>query len=103
MRTVSFEHNLASGVIARVRLTKERGRILSFVVQLECLIEGKWCPVVRYDTAHGFAHRDILKPDGTTEKQSIPAEDFNAALTYAQRDIKDHWCHYRERYKRWLK
>ena len=103
MRIVSFEHNLASGVIARVRFKKGRGRILSFVVQLECLIEGRWYPIVRYDTAHGYAHRDVLKPDGKKEKQSVPVQDFNAALTYAQRDIKDHWRRYLAQYKRWLR
>jgi len=103
LRTVSFEHNLASGAMVRVRITKERGRILSFVVQLECLVEDDWFPIVRYDTAHGFAHQDILKPDGTKEKQSIPVTDFNEALNYAQRDIKAHWHYYLERYGRWLK
>ena len=102
MRTVSFEHNLSSGVLIRVRIAKEKGRILSFVTQLECLVEGKWCPIVRYDTAHGFAHRDILRPTGVQEKQRIPTTDLNEALTYAQRDIKEHWRDYLERYVRWL-
>ena len=31
-------------------------QVLEFVVQLEILTEGRWKPVVRYDTAHGFAH-----------------------------------------------
>lgn len=87
----------------RVRINKERGHILSFVIQLECLLESKWHPIVRYDTAHGFAHRDTLKPGGTEEKQAITAADFNEALTYAQQDIKAHWRDYLERYKRWLK
>jgi len=85
-----------------VRIVKERGRILSFTVQLECLIKNDWCPVVRYDTAHGFAHRDILKPDGTEEKWSLPIPDFNDALTYAQRDIKANWRRYLEQYRRLL-
>ena len=103
MRTISFEHNLSPGAMVRVRITKERGCILSFVVQLECSVGDKWCPIVRYDTAHGFAHQDILKPDGTKEKQPTLATDFNEALTYAQRDIKAHWRYYLERYKRWIK
>lgn len=103
MPTISFEHTLASGVMTRVRITKERGHILSFMVQLECLVEGKWRPIVRYDTAHGFAHQDILKPDGTKEKQTIPVTGFNEALTYAQRDIKNRWRYYLERYKRWMR
>jgi hypothetical protein len=103
LRTISFEHNLSLGTMVRVHITKERGLILSFVVQLECLVEGDWCPIVRYDTAHGFAHRDILRPDGTQEKQPIPVTDFNEALTYAQRDIKAHWRSYLEQYRRRLK
>lgn len=103
MRTISFEHSLASGVMTQVRITKERGHILSFMVRLECLVEAKWRPIVRYDTAHGFAHRDILKPDGTEEKQTIPVTGSNEALTYAQRDIKNRWRYYLERYRRWMR
>jgi hypothetical protein len=29
------------------------------VAQYETLLHGKWVPVVRYDTAHGFFHRDV--------------------------------------------
>jgi len=25
-------------------------------------------PVLRYDTAHGYAHKDLIKPDGAKEK-----------------------------------
>ncbi|MDL1964286.1 MAG: hypothetical protein LWW98_08155 [Deltaproteobacteria bacterium] len=31
-----------------------------FRVQYETKINQIWYPVVRYDTAHGFAHRDLL-------------------------------------------
>lgn len=102
-KEVVFVHSLAPGSIARVRFTKERGRIVEFVVQLECLIGEEWRPVVRYDTAHGFAHQDILHPNGTTEKRALPVTDFNRALTFAQLDVKTNWQRYKERYARWLK
>jgi hypothetical protein len=37
-----------------------KSEVLRFVVQYETKFEGKWLPVVRYDTEHGYAHRDIL-------------------------------------------
>ena len=46
----------------RIRATKTRGRIVSFVVQYEALIQGEWKAIVRYDTAHRFAHKDIPTP-----------------------------------------
>jgi hypothetical protein len=39
---------------------KERGKIVFFRVQYETKINQIWYPVVRYNTAHGFAHRDLL-------------------------------------------
>ena len=49
-------------------------------------------PVVRYDTAHGFAHRDRYQTDGTvTQHEPLPVQAFNEALTFAVRDIKANW------------
>jgi hypothetical protein len=98
----SFEASLDVGVSVRVRFIRERKQIVSFVVQLECLIDDSWYPLVRYDTAHGFAHCDILRPDGSSEKLLIPVSDFNEALTYAQEDIKANYRRYCTRFKRWL-
>ena len=73
---------------------------MSFVVQLEVLHprRGAWLPVVRYDTAHGFAHRDRVFPDGTVEKTPLPIDDYNQALNYAEIDLRDHWEEYRDRF-----
>ncbi|WP_420886781.1 DUF7718 family protein [Candidatus Kuenenia stuttgartensis] len=35
----------------------ERGKIVFFRVPYKTRINDKWCPVVRYDTAHGFVHK----------------------------------------------
>jgi len=61
---------------------------------------GKWHPVIRYDTAHGFAHRDTMHPDGSVDKVSLLYWDYNEALTFAQYDIKSNWEWYRQRYKK---
>ncbi len=42
--------------------------VLGFVVQYETKLEGKWLPVVRYDTQHGFAHRDLLDRRGRKQR-----------------------------------
>lgn len=52
----------------RVYARKEKGQIFQFVVQYEALIFGDWKPIVRYDTAHGFAHKDIIKASGEVIK-----------------------------------
>ncbi len=43
-------------------------------------------PVVRYDTAHDFAHRDLYTKDGKQVKTPL-GMDFNQARTFAQQDI----------------
>lgn len=42
--------------------------IVEFRVQLEILVGDEWYAVVRYDTAHGKPHRDILHPNGEQTK-----------------------------------
>jgi hypothetical protein len=98
----AFEVSLEHGVMMRVRFVRRRNRIISFVVQLECLIDDNWYPIIRYDTAHQFAHCDILRPDGIQDKRPMPVTDFNEALTYAQKDIKANFRRYRTRFEEWL-
>ncbi len=99
----AFQFVLDRDATLRVRFTRERGRIVAFVVQLECCIAEQWYPVVRYDTAHGFAHCDILTPDGAQEKYALPVRDYNEALTYAQNDLRANFRRYCERFKEQLK
>ncbi|GBD98008.1 hypothetical protein BMS3Abin07_00015 [bacterium BMS3Abin07] len=84
----------------RVYAQKERTIILEFVVQYEAMISEEWQPIVRYDTAHGFAHRDIMKADGKTIKQPLFFETYNLAFTYATIDLKANWKNYREDFKK---
>lgn len=103
MRAVEFRRLLDDQNAARVRFDVERGGVLHFLVQLEWLIEDEWRAVVRYDTAHGFAHRDIMHPAGDTEKTEMAVRDHNEALTFAIGDLSENWETYRRRYERWLK
>jgi hypothetical protein len=104
MRTVEFRRLLDFDNALRVMFETERGEILRFVVQLECQFveNGEWTPVVRYDTAHGYAHRDVMHPTQREEKMEITVQDYNKALTIAMEDIVEKRYEYRRRYEQWL-
>jgi len=82
----------------RVRLYTERGQLTSIVVQYEALVKGKWAAIVRYDTSHGYPHRDVLHPSGAKDKYSLSFPDLKAFLQYAEQDLKDRWEWYKERF-----
>lgn len=84
----------------RVYAHKENGIILEFGVRYEALISEQWQPIVRYDTAHGFAHKDVMKADGKTIKYPLFFETYNLAFTFATIDLKVKWEKYREDFER---
>ena len=57
-----------------------------------------WYPVVRYDTAHGYAHRDIMTIQGDINKTPLFNQDYNDALTFAENDLKSNWESYKRRF-----
>lgn len=69
--------------------------ITEFNVQIELFIGEQWRAIVRYDTGHGFAHRDLLHGDGSVENIPLHVASFNEALTIAENDLRAHWAHYR--------
>lgn len=73
-----------------------KNKVIEFVVQLEIRLKDKWYPIVRYDTKHGFAHKDIIHLDGAIEKFSLGMSDYNSAMTFAEQDLKKHWETYIE-------
>lgn len=77
---------------------RERGKIVYFRIQYETMIEEKWYPVVRYDTAHGFAHRDLINIKGEVVKTPLFIQDYNDALTFTEDDLKANWEIYKERF-----
>jgi len=84
----------------RHRHTLEEGTVTGFVVQYEAEIEGEWREIVRYDTAHGSPHKDIMHPDGTTTKEGFPHYTRAEVMTLGQNDIRKNWQKYREQYER---
>jgi len=83
----------------RIRCVFEtnKGEVISIkVVQYETLLHGKWIPVVRYDTAHGFFHRDVYLFFGKKRfKQIVFPTTLEEALTYAVQDIRLNWQTYK--------
>ena len=84
-------------------ITIDKGKVIGFVVQYEVLISDEWKPVVRYDTAHGFAHKDLINPDGSKEKIFLGATDLDEALSLADKDGNENWERYKDRYFRRIK
>jgi len=87
----------------RVRLLTECGVLYDVMFQYETFIDEEWMAIVRYDCSHGFFHRDIMFPNGEKEKQMIKIDTLKIASQYAERDLKDRWEWYRERYVKKLK
>ena len=78
----------------------DKGTLLTFMVQLEVEVEeGVWKPVIRYDCAHDFAHRDRYNLKGDQDKQEI-ALSYAESLDLADKDINDNWDIYRQRFLR---
>jgi hypothetical protein len=73
-----------------------KGKVLRFVIQYETLRGGHWVPVVRYDTEHGFAHRDLFDPSGRRAKTPLFVRSHDEALSFAEYDIKSNWRSYKE-------
>ena len=70
------------------------GKITKFTVQLEVKVGDTWKEVVRYDCAHGYAHKDLYDINGKQRKININMT-YEDALTYADDDINENWQIYR--------
>lgn len=70
--------------------------VTGFSAQIEVLIGREWRAVVRYDTVHGCAHRDLLHGDGSVEKTPLHVASFNDALTVAENDLRANWERYHQ-------
>jgi len=97
LRDIEYERQLDFDSRMRARYRVARGRVSRFTVQLEVLRAGKWRPVVRYDTSHRFAHRDLYRTRGRAVKSDLKMT-FEEALTYALDDLRENWESYREKF-----
>lgn len=101
-KEITFLFALSDDLEDRIRVTalKKKDKILKFVVQYEALIVGEWRAIVRYDTSHGFAHKDIIHYNGKVDKQPLYIHDFNMAFTFAVQDLKVGWKWYRASFEK---
>ena len=83
----------------RVYFATTAGVVQTLLVQYETPIEEEWRPVVRYDTAHGFFHMDLVKPNGEAEKSILSFTNLGESLTFAIDQIGSRWEEYRRRYE----
>ena len=90
-----FVLDLEAGVRMRCWHRTERGQVTAFTVQMELLLGGHWKPVVRFDTARGFAHRDLYRRSGGAIKTPL-GMDFRTARTFAQEEILVNWRRHRD-------
>ena len=74
-----------------------KGKVERFLVQLEINYDSKWKEVVRYDCAHGFAHRDSYDLAGKNKKEKLFLS-FEDAMTIADDDIDDNWEFYKQKF-----
>jgi len=81
----------------RVRIKCQHGDPVEMTVQLETIINDKWTPVRRYDTAHGYLHVHSSPWDGEIDQSTkIQHGGLKSAVTQAIQDMKDNWPRYRE-------
>lgn len=99
-REVEYAIRLGTGDRYRHNHIRETEKIVYFSVQYETKIRDKWYPVVRYDTSHGFAHRDLINKKGRVIKTPIFIYDYNDALTFAESDLKANWEIYKKRFSK---
>lgn len=98
MKETEFVIDLGPADRIRENHIRSRGRIIGFTVQFETFWKEEWLPVVRYDSAHGFAHRDLYDIKGRAVKTPLFIRNYNQALTFAELDLKANWRIYRERF-----
>ncbi|HEX9971308.1 MAG TPA: hypothetical protein VGD14_04480 [bacterium] len=98
MRKKEFIRPLSNEDGIRENFSVDKGKIKRIVVQYECYIQDKWVPIIRFDTAHHFFHKDIINPDTTKIQIKITTFNLNDALTFAEIDIQNNWQRYKTQY-----
>jgi hypothetical protein len=84
-----WEIPLQSGMRLLIDRRAVAGKVVGFRVVLLAQIDGKTRCLTRYDTAHGYAHQDILdENEKPLAKLLLATEDLNEALHHAIHDLK---------------
>ncbi len=98
-KTVDFVVVLDNGVRKRHYHETEKGKVISFVVQLELEVKEEWKVAVRYDCSHGFSHMDKYDIKGNQMKRPLNLS-FESALTYGDWDINKNWQKHKQEFLR---
>jgi len=77
--------------------TREGGEITDFALVYYTVIGGVEHQILRYDCAHGSAHKDVfyVKPP---QKQKLPGLSLKTLFTMGFEDIEKNWRVYKEKY-----
>ncbi len=103
VRRLRFSVPLSEEDRVEVTFDKDQGRVVAFMVNYVATFQGSDHSVVRYDTAHGFPHKDICRPEGTVDhKERMAGNDLLALADEAIEDVKRNWGVYRRRFERWM-
>ena len=89
----------------RTRMTtNQRGEVTVFTLQLEFLVGDDWLPAVRYDSAHGEAHIDLIDPAGVEYDKIWLGETapYNELFTLAEDNLEEDADDHRQRFFRQL-
>ena len=82
-----------------IEFDTEKNKVVHFIVQYSSITPKGWRTIIRYDTAHGAAHKDVYCYSKKKKvRQEILGKDFNAVFTQAQEDIKKNWEKIKENY-----
>ena len=93
MNTTEYIIPLGGNARKRHYHETDKGKVVAFVVQLEVFVSERWREVIRYDSAHGFAHIDRYYLDGKKAKEELNLK-LSEALTLADEDIRENWKAY---------
>ncbi len=94
MPETTYQIALSAEDSIRVEFTTEGGQVVAFVAQYETVIDEERKPVVRYDSAHGKGHCDVLDWNGHTIRKDWldQGDDFAASLTFAIDQLETTWA-----------
>jgi len=98
MKEKQYIRILSEDSRVRVKFGLAEGEVKCFSVQLEIQKGEIWNPVVRYDTAHGFPHKDVLQAKGKWVKIPFGFGSLGLIWNWALTDISQNWMLYRDRY-----
>jgi len=99
MKLVETTERLGDEDVLYTKMELSHGALLSFtVVQISQMGEERY-QIVRYDCAHGYAHKDCLY-EPARRKEELPDRPLDELCNGAREEIKREWKNYRSRFMR---